>query len=184
MFFYKILKQEVSNKSFFYELLKSDSYFVTDNPLSFAISYNPETYNDFFENDLIYDCYLNASVKQLFITNQKFRTILKYKDNFGLRILNCKFDEGDIDDFLDNDDFLDKNEKFSIETIDSIIKDTDNRISDTVYLTGSGEQLVLQKNGVIGFDKDLKNMTLDDEERLNIVKLIDTLNFGLKVLKL
>lgn len=177
MFFYKILKQEVNNKSFFYELFDSDSYFVTDNPLSFALRYHPETYNDFFENDTVYDYYLDASVKQLFITNQKFRTIIKYKDNFGLKLLNCKFDEGDIDEFLDSD------EQISIETIDSIIEETDNRISNTVYVTESGEQLVLQKNGVIGFDKDLKDMTLDEEEKSSIIKLINTLNFGLRGLK-
>lgn len=172
MDFYKILRQQDNIKAPFYKLLEANSYILGNEPSSFAIRYNPEAYNNWLRDEVIFQKYLESSIKQLFVTNQKFITILKNEESFGLELVNCKFDEGPIDNLLYEDVEL------SVEVIERLLRQKDYRISETVCVTREGNQIRLQKNGVIGVDANLNK-----DERLNLMSLMDTLNCGLKVLR-
>ncbi|MCT4462997.1 hypothetical protein EFO40_05845 [Lactococcus cremoris] len=172
MDFYKILRQQDNIKAPFYKLLEANSYILGNEPSSFAIRYNPEAYNNFLRDEVIFQNYLKSSIKQLFVTNQKFITILKNEDFFDLELVNCIFDEGTIDSFLYED------EELSVEVIEELLRRNDYRISEAVCVTREGKQIRLQKNGVIGFDENLNK-----DEHSNLMNLMDTLNCGLKVLR-
>lgn len=172
MDFYKILRQQDNIQAPFYKLLEANSYILGNEPSSFAIRYNPEAYNNLLRDEVIFQNYSKASIKQLLVTNQKFITILKNEDFFGLELVNCEFDEGTIDSLLYED------EELSVEVIEELLRRNDYRISETVCVTREGNQIRLQKNGVIGVDENLNN-----DEYSNIMNLMDTLNCGLKVLR-
>ena len=172
MDFYKILRQQDNIQAPFYKLLEANSYILGNEPSSFAIRDNPEAYNNLLRDEVIFQNYSKASIKQLLVTNQKFITILKNEDFFGLELVNCKFDEGTIDSLLYED------EELSVEVIEELLRRNDYRISETVCVTREGNQIRLQKNGVIGVDENLNN-----DEYSNIMNLMDTLNCGLKVLR-
>lgn len=171
MHFYKVFKQMKNNQSAFYELLNTDQYkcLKGNNPSSFAISYNPEKFNRFLQDNELFREFNRRSVKQLFVTNQKFIAILKNEDFFDLKVIDCQFDEGEIDELCYDDDI-------TAELIEDIICRYSYTIKQLTYRTNSRKsQLIIQKNGVIGFDNQFS-----DIEYSHLFKLIDTLNLGLK----
>ncbi len=172
MHFYKVFKQMKSNQSAFCELLNTDQYdcLKGNNSSSFAISYNPEKFNKLLQDNEIFREFNRRSVKQLFVTNQKFIAILKNEDFFDLRVIDCQFDEGEIEDFCYDDDSI------TADLIEDIICRYNLTIKQLTYITNSrNKQLIIQKNGVIGFDSGLT-----DIEYSHLFKLIDTLNLGLR----
>lgn len=174
MNFYKILRQQNKKESAFYETLDKNNYIVGNFAPSFAVKYTPETYNSLLANDNVFNEYSKKGIKQLFVTNQKFIAIMKKEKLFNLKAIDCKFVEGSIDDFLDEDEF-----ELS-ETIEYLVDEFEYTVKEITYITEkSNKYCILQKNGVIGFDSGLSTSEYSD-----ILKLIDTLNLGLKVLKL
>ncbi|CAH0415883.1 hypothetical protein KAR50_00830 [Periweissella fabaria] len=172
MYFYKILVQRNKKHSPFYNFLDKDSYIVGNKKFSFAIQYNPEKYNDLLLDNNIFKEFNECNVQQLIMTNQKFLEIIYYQKIFNIELRNCKFDCGDIDDYLDDDE-IDVNE------LRSIILENKLTIKEISCITTDYKHLILQKNGVLGFDDDLSK----NKKYNGIIRLIDTLNLGLKVIK-
>ncbi|EAK9013659.1 hypothetical protein E5483_14215 [Listeria monocytogenes] len=66
-----------------------------------------------------------------------------------------------------------------METIEELVTRYNFNIKQVVYITNESKRsIVLQKNGVIGIDRGLT-----DGEQERVLQFIDTLNWGLKVIK-
>lgn len=174
MKFYKILRQRETKKEHFYKLLENIGYeYITGvYSNSFAMKYDPETFNKLLSSNSIFREYNDRSVQQLFVTNQKFLVILDYMQSFDIEIKSCLFDE-------DSDSkYLDEYDDFSPEVVGIVVREHGFNIKEIIFITTeSKRQIILQKNGVIGIDSGLT-----ESENQKVLKLIDTLNFGLKVI--
>lgn len=174
MEFYKILRQrKVGEDSFCHLLdLQKYEYIMGNHPNSFAIKYDPETFNQFLNYDIVFREYKNKSIQQLFVTNQKFLAILNHNHFFNMKMKACLFVEDPKDKYLDEYDEL------SIETIEDVVDRYGFHIKEVIFTTDeSKRKIILQKNGVIGIDNELTSA-----EQSEVLKFIDTLNFGLKVI--
>lgn len=176
MKFYKIFRQkEAKNKKeFFYSLLETTKYeYITGiYSNSFAIKYDPETFNQLLDSNATFKEYNEKLVQQLFVTNQKFLILLSYIDSFDMEMQSCTFVEDK------NDEYLNEYDEFSPEIINNIVQQYSFNIKEISLLTlKSKRKIILQKNGVIGIDNGLTEL-----EYQQVLKLIDTLNFGLKVI--
>ncbi|MCM2979138.1 hypothetical protein M3592_27465 [Priestia aryabhattai] len=174
MQFYKILRQRKINEDTFCNLLDIQNYtYITGkNKNSFAIKYNPETYNQLLDNNTIFKEYKSRAIQQLFVTNQKFLTMLSFSEFFNMEMVSCLFVEDE------ENMYLDEYEELSLESVKDIVNRYEFNIKEIIYKTTSTKRtIVLQKNGVIGFDNGLS-----DSEYQKLLKFIDTLNFGLKVI--
>lgn len=174
MEFYKILRQRKINEDTFCNLLDIQNYdYITgNNKNSFAIKYNPNTYNQLLNNNTIFKEYKNRSIQQLFVTNQKFLAMLNFNDFFNIEMVSCLFVEDD------ENLYLEEYEELSLESVEDVVSRYDFNIKEITYKTNDSKRtIVLQKNGVIGFDNGLT-----DSEYQKLLTFIDTLNFGLKVI--
>ncbi|MCY7430816.1 MULTISPECIES: hypothetical protein [Bacillus] len=174
MQFYKILRQREIKKESFCNLLDMQKYdYITGNyPNSFAIKYNPDTFNQLLNNSAIFREYKSRSIQQLFVTNQKFLTILNYNDFFNIKIANCLFLEDN------NNMYLEEYDELSSESVADVVDRYGFNIKEVTFMTNDTKRkIVLQKNGVIGIDNGLT-----ESENSKLLKFIDTLNFGLKVI--
>lgn len=174
MQFYKILRQREIKKESFCNLLDMQKYnYITGNyPNSFAIKYNPDIFNQLLNNSTIFREYKSRSIQQLFVTNQKFLTILNYSDFFNMKMAACLFVEDD------NSMYLEEYDELSSESVEDVVDRHGFNIKEVTFMTNdSKRKIVLQKNGVIGIDNGLT-----ESEYSKIPKFIDTLNFGLKVI--
>ncbi|MDC7767290.1 hypothetical protein POL82_27905 [Priestia aryabhattai] len=174
MEFYKILRQKKINEDTFCNLLDIQNYdYITGkNRNSFAIKYNPDTYNQLLDNNMVFKEYKSKAIQQLFVTNQKFLTMLSLSEIFNMKMVSCLFVE-DKENM-----YLDEYEELSLDSVQDVVSRYDFNIKEVTYKTNSTKRtIVLQKNGVIGFDKGLTN-----SEYEKLLKFIDTLNFGLKVI--
>ncbi|EAF0223798.1 hypothetical protein K9J41_001922 [Listeria monocytogenes] len=173
MEFYKILKLGEKNSNDFYDFIDTYNceYFRGNYSSSFVIKYNPETYNKLLNNYAVFEKFRTYFIQQLFVTNQKFLTLLKYNHLFKMKAVDCLFDE--------SENHLDQLEEFSLETIEELVTRYNFNIKQVVYITNESKRsIVLQKNGVIGIDRGLT-----DGEQERVLQFIDTLNWGLKVIK-
>lgn len=172
--FYKILRQRATKKESFCNLLDTNNYeYITGKSSnSFAVKYDPETFNQLLNSNAVFKEYNNKSIQQLIVTNQKFLAILNYDYFFNMKMESCMFVEDTDSDYLTDYD------EFSAEVVEDIIKRYDFNIKEVVFTTNeSKRKILLQKNGVIGIDNGLTT-----SERYAVEKFIDTLNFGLKVI--
>jgi len=172
--FYKILRQRKINEDTFCNLLDIQNYdYITgNNKNSFAIKYNPDTYNQLLDNNTIFKEYTSRAIQQLFVTNQKFLAMLNLSDFFNMKMVSCLFVEDD------KNMYLEEYEELCLESVEDIVSRHDFNIKEVTYRTNNTNRtIVLQKNGVIGFDNGLT-----DSEYQKLLKFIDTLNFGLKVI--
>ncbi|PEF41616.1 hypothetical protein CON84_00615 [Bacillus sp. AFS094228] len=175
MQFYKILRQREVKGESFCNLLDIQKYnYITGNyPNSFAIKYNPDTFNQLLNNSAIFREYKSRFIQQLFVTNQKFLAILNYSDFFNMKMAACLFVEDD------NSMYLEEYDELSTEIIEDVVDRFGFHIKEITFLTNdSKREIVLQKNGVIGIDNGLT-----ESEYSKLLKFIDTLNFGLKVIE-
>ncbi|MGE8081664.1 hypothetical protein [Peribacillus loiseleuriae] len=174
MQFYKILRQRKINEDTFCNLLDIQNYdYITgNNKNSFAIKYNPDTYNQLLNNSRVFKEYKSRAIQQLFVTNQKFLAILNFSDFFNMSMVSCLFAE-DAENI-----YLEEYEELSLESVEDIVSRYGFNIKEVTYKTNDSKRtIVLQKNGVIGFDNGLT-----DTEYQKLLKFIDTLNFGLRVI--
>lgn len=176
MKFYKIFRQmETKNKKeFFYSLLEiiKYEYIIGNYSNSFAIKYDPETFNKLLDSNATFKEYNKRSVQQLFVTNQKFLILLNYIDSFDMEIQSCVFVEDE------NDEYLHEYDELCPKVIEDVVQNYSFNIKEITLLTvKSKRKIILQKNGVIGIDNGLTIL-----ENQKVLKLIDTLNFGLKVI--
>lgn len=175
MQFYKILRQREIKKESFCNLLDIQKYeYIKGNyPNSFAIKYKPETFNQLLNNSTIFREYKSRSVQQLFVTNQKFLAILNNSYFFNMKVAECLFVEDDKSLYLEEYD------EVSLESVEDIVARYGFNIKEITFMTNESQRtIVLQKNGVIGIDNGLT-----EPENSKLLKFIDTLNFGLKVIK-
>lgn len=171
--FYKVLKLEEKNFNDFYDFIDTFNceYFRGNYPNSFVLKYNPEMYNKLLNNDAVFEKFRTHFIQQLFVTNQKFLTLLKYNHLFKMEAVECLFDESESQ--------LDELEEFSLEMIEELVTRYKFNIKQIVYITDESKRsIVLQKNGVIGIDRGLT-----ENEQRRVLQFIDTLNWGLKVIK-
>lgn len=174
MEFYKILKQKSVKKESFCNMLdRQKTLYITGNyPNSFAIKYSPDTFNDLLNDSSIFREYNSKSIQQLFVTNQKFLAILKREDFFRMSIEKCLFVEDSHSIYLEEYDEL------SWETVEDVVDRYEFKIKEVSFVTkDSKRKIILQKSGVIGIDSGLT-----EPEKFRLLKLIDTLNFGLGVI--
>lgn len=174
MQFYKILRQREMKKESFCNLLDMQKYdYVKGNyPNSFAIKYNPDSFNQLLNNSMTFREYQSRSIQQLFVTNQKFLAILNYSDYFNMKMADCLF----IEDH--NSLYLEEYDELSSESVEDVVGRYGFHIKEVTFITNdSKRKIVLQKNGVIGIDNGLT-----ESEHSKLLKFIDTLNFGLKVI--
>lgn len=174
MQFYKVLRQREMKKESFCNLLETQKYdYISGSyPNSFAIKYDPETFNQLLNNSAVFREYKSKSIEQLFVTNQKFLTILNYNDSFNIKMVACLFVEDT------NSIYLEEYDEFSKEAIEDVVDRHGFNIKEIIFTTNeSKRKIVLQKNGVIGIDNGLTK-----SEHHELLKFIDTLNFGLKVI--
>ncbi|MGM2810356.1 hypothetical protein ACS2QX_28860, partial [Bacillus cereus group sp. Bce027] len=75
-------------------------------PNSFAIKYNPDTFNQLLNNSLTFREYQSRSIQQLFVTNQKFLAILNYINLFIMKMAECLFVEDPNSLYLEEYDEL------------------------------------------------------------------------------
>lgn len=175
MQFYKVLRQRNLKEDSFYNLLdnKNYDYLIGNYSNSFAIKYNPETYNELLNDSLIFREFKSRAIQQLFVTNQKYLTILNYNDYFNMELVECLFVEDE------NSMYLEEYDELTFETVKYIVESYELNIKEVTYITKESKRtIVLQKNGVIGIDNGLTKL-----EHQNLLKFIDTLNFGLKVIE-
>jgi len=75
--------------------------------------------------------------------------------------------------------YLEEFDELSLESVKYIVESYGLNIKEITYITNESKRpIVLQKNGVIGIDNGLTK-----SEHQNLLKFIDTLNFGLKVIE-
>lgn len=175
MRFYKILKQLRPSEESFCNLLESEryEYIIGNYSNSFAVIYSPEMFNKLLNNNVVFREFRTKAIQQLFVTNQKFLTITKYLDFFDMEIIDCVFSE-DI-----NNIFLEEYDEVSLESIEDIVLRHDFTIKRVTYRTNDNKRtIILQNNGVIGIDNGLS-----ENENKKVLSLIDTLNFGLRVME-
>src|SRR5690625_3467825 len=174
MQFYKILRQRNLKEDSFYNLLnnKNYDYMIGNYSNSFAIKYNPETYKEMLNDSVIFREFNSRAIQQLFVTNQKYLAILNNNDFFNMEMVECLFVEDG------NSMYLEELDEFSIESVKYIVDNYGLNIKEVTYMTNESKRsIILQKNGVIGIDNGLTK-----SEHRNLLKFIDTLNFGLKVI--
>ncbi|ETT82250.1 hypothetical protein MKZ08_06705 [Viridibacillus sp. FSL R5-0477] len=174
MKFYKILRQRKIKEENFCNLLdiQKYDYFTGNYPNSFAIKYNPDTYNQLLNNDVVFRAYKSRFIQQLFVTNQKFLAILNYSNFFNMEMAACLFVEDD------NGIYLEEYDEISLESVEDVVGRYGFNIKEVTFITNdSKKSIVLQKNGIIGIDDGLT-----DSENSKLLNLIDTLNFGLEVI--
>ena len=175
MRFYKVLKQLNPSEESFCNILDlaKHEYMVGNYSNSFAILYNPETFNKFLYDNMVFREFESRAIQQLYVTNQKFLTVSKYLDFFDMEIIDCSFSEDSSSIFLEEYDEL------SLETIEDIVGRHDFTIKRVTYRTNDSKRtIIIQNNGVIGIDNGL-----NEAENEKLVCLIDALNFGLKVIE-
>lgn len=175
MQFYKILRQRKSKEESFLNLLEMKNFdYITGNySNSFAIKYNPETYNQLLNDSMIFREFKSRAIQQLFVTNQKYLAILDYNDFFNMEMVDCLFTEEE------NSMYLDELGELSLESVKHIVDTYGLNIKEVTYMTKESKRtIVLQKNGVIGIDSGLTK-----SEYQKLLNFIDTLNFGLKVVE-
>lgn len=175
MQFYKILRQRKLKEESFCKLLdmKNYDYMTGNSSNSFAIKYNPETYNQLLNDNAIFREFKSRAIQQLFVTNQKYLAILNYNDFFNMEMVECLFIEDE------NNMYLEELDELSLESVKYIVDRYGLNIKEVTYRTNESKRfIVLQKNGVIGIDNGLTN-----SEYQKLLNLIDTLNFGLKVIE-
>lgn len=180
MEFYKILSQNhIKQHDFTKELDEINiKYFTGNKRNSIAIKYDPEKFYDLLKNDKIFEKYQLSSTKQLLFTNQKYLFLINYRNKIDfLKIIDYKLDnisEDDAADYYGFDETEDLNEELKI-----IIEENEFNIKEFIYKTKeNNRKIIVQKNGVIGFDKEI----LKENKEL-MKQLIDILNFGNKVLQ-
>jgi len=172
--FYKILRQRKINEDTFCNLLDIQNYdYITgNNKNSFAIKYNPDNYNQLLNNNRIFKEYSSRAIQQLFVTNQKFLAILNFSEIFNMSMVSCLFVEDE------ENMYLEEYEELSVESVEDVVNRYGFNIKEVTYKTyDSKRTIVLQKNGVIGFDNGLT-----ETEYQKLLNFIDTLNFGLRVI--
>ena len=140
---------------------------------SFAIKYNPETYNQLLNDNVIFREFKSRAIQQLFVTNQKYLAILDYNDFFNMEMVDCLFTEEE------NNMYLEELDELSLEGVKHIVDRYGLNIKEVTYMTNESKRtIVLQKNGVIGIDSGLTK-----SEHQKLLNFIHTLNFGLKVIE-
>ncbi|AIM17179.1 hypothetical protein HW35_13775 [Bacillus sp. X1(2014)] len=176
MRFYKILKQRKKKEESIFNILKMKNLeFIKGNHSnSFAIKYNPESYNKLLNDSMFFREFKSRAIQQLFVTNQKYLAILNYDDFFNMEMVDCLFveeDEGSM--------YLEELDELTLESIKYIVERYSLNIKEVTFITKESKRsIVLMKNGVIGVDNGL---TKSEHQKLQV--FIDTLNLGLKVIR-
>lgn len=175
MLFYKILRQLKTNQVSFTQYLERRNLdFISGKYYgSFAIKYSPDSYSKFLNEESVFFEFRTKSIQQLNVTNQKFLALIDNREQFGLSFEDFELSVGNsletIEELKDSD---------ITEQIRYIDKCYGIRISKVFFRTDDHLMITIQKNGVIGFDNELINLG-----KHSLLKLIDTLNIGLSVIK-
>lgn len=172
MLFYKILRQKNIKKTPIQLTLDSKNYIEGLNSFSFAVKYSPDSYYSLI-NSRLYDTFIEYSVSQLIVTNQKFLYLYQKLHYFELEMIDIKFENNDFNDFYPENEVS----ELTFEELGNLIEEYNLKIKEGIYINKRNKnRITLQNNGVIGIDKELINTQ-------SVKLLIDTLNFGLRVLK-
>ncbi|MBT2261875.1 TetR family transcriptional regulator [Bacillus safensis] len=166
MNYFKILFQPNDKKKPFHKQLFLDNVIVGENGYSCGVRYSPKSFNDWLMNDNIYKVFLDSTVKQLIMSNQRFLDLIEEQGRLNLTLVDCKFKNIDIDDVLDG-------EEFDSELLKSVIDSYEYEIMQVYLRTKNRHMVTLKANGVLGIDSDLSEDEVND-----IKKLIDFLGFG------
>lgn len=167
---YKIFKQGNKSEISISKLFEDNNFDVIygKDQYSFAVFYSPIDLMKFFKKENVIDKFAQKAVTQLIVTNQKFLFILNFLHEYDLRILNCEFDEMNID----FEDIF--GETINYINIKEIIRTNNFNIKRMSFRRNSDNGLVyINKNGVVIFDDSY------DFEINTLPKMIDSFNYGL-----
>lgn len=165
MEFYKILYQAEKKNRPRSPLNQSDIVFGT-NQNAFGIRYSPEKYNKLLNDEEVFSFFIENSIKQLLMTNFKFITLINFRSEFQLELIDfkCK-NEVDYSDFLKED--------LELNYLGDWIDNYDLEISQVYFRLNNAYLISIKSNGVLGFDS-----AAYDCENYCIEKLISFLGFG------
>ncbi|MBR0622133.1 TetR family transcriptional regulator [Bacillus pumilus] len=137
-----------------------------ENGYSCGVQYSPKSFNDWLMNDNIYKVFLDSTVKQLMMSNQRFLDLIEEQGRLNLNLVDCKLKNIDIDDVLDG-------EELDSEILRSVIDSYEYQVMQVYFRTKNRHMVTLKANGVLGIDNDLS-----ENEMKDVKKLIDFLGFG------
>ncbi|MGN7312678.1 TetR family transcriptional regulator [Alkalicoccobacillus gibsonii] len=165
MDFFKILYQVNSRNLPFYKQVYLKDCIVGKTGYSYAIPYNPQSFNNWLLDEQTFKIVVKSTVKQLLMSNYKFQEIITNQDDFNLRLVDHKFKSIGIGQILDDLPYS--------ESIVDILEDQNYQMSQLYFRTKNQYMLTVKSNGVLGVDDELS------EEEVNDLRgLIDFISFG------
>lgn len=180
MKYYKIMKQNNICDTSFKKMLKQSniSYITGKYGSSIAIEYSPEQFRNFLNDDKFFSVMRTNQITQLIVTNEMYIELFRHSKNLEINMSSYDTDNDEkITNYCDetNEDSSNMNSEFY-----KLLEKENIIIKEVRYKTFINKRSVtIQSNGVLGIDSEIEK----NESQFSKLKLlIDTLNYGLRVL--
>lgn len=166
MLFYKVVLQKKINSIPLYKKIEREDFLVGNINSSFAIPYSPEIFNSWLNQSKIFALFVNDIITQALLTNSKFSFLLLFCNELKFKLVDCKFDNIELDDVLEG-------EELNEENLQYIIDSTELRLMKLTFRTKNNFIVAIKRNGVLEIDEEVLH-----EDILEVRYLLDFLNFG------
>lgn len=162
--------QENRNSVPLYKKLDRNDFLIGNYQNSYAIPYSPEKFSKWMNNNNIFSLFIHDSIKQALINNRKFIHILSLSDNLNIRLVDCEFDNIELDTVLEG-------EELESDIILHTLENKSYRLLKISFRSRSNFLISIKRNGVLEIDERALEF-----DRKVLQDLLDTLNLGYGVI--
>lgn len=168
--FYKVFLQENRDSIPIYERLNRTDFLIGNFPNSYAIPYSPNHFSRWMSESKVFTIFIHSSIKQALLNNNKFAHILEMSEPLGIRVVDCQFENIELDDVLDG-------EELDTEVIHYLLKTKGYKLLKVTFRSEHNFIFNIKRNGVIGIDENFF-----EKDQKTIRNLLDVLNLGYGVM--